>query len=170
MSDSERLTLDAVVTVARRVTLQQGGHIPTVIAEGDRSSIQVQIDPIAPTFEEREQQFFLMGYALSQNGHIGVLSQAFFICEGWMSKPVKGKMPRTLPSQDPQRQEVLMVSHFDVQQAKSDAAMFIMQRNSKQKLLALVPEVLPKESLEVANPLLEALALGFLGSANPPQG
>src|SRR4051794_8174664 len=79
------LTLEQVTQMAQKVILEQGGHHPTLIVEGHNQSLILQIQPIAPTAEGRAQQLFRIGYMLGQTGEIGVLQQAFFISEAWVS-------------------------------------------------------------------------------------
>ena len=162
---NQLLTLTEVATAAKNVALVSGGHHPTAIIEGEGGTLAIQIDPLAPTFEGRAQQFFLIGHAIAQTGEVGVLQQTFFISEGWMSSSQEGKPPTIPPSQDPQRQEVLIVSHLNVQTAHAGMVMYEMRRNRKGRLIGMSESVAPSEGIEVSSPLLEALAQGFLGLA-----
>ena len=157
------LTLDTVVRLAKELTLRAGGHAPTVIAEGSRDSIVVNIDEIAATYEQRIRQMTALGALLARRGDVGVLQQAFFIAEGWMSRGSTDTPPTLPPSQDPQRREVLIVSHLDIRQAKRAVVLHEMTRNPQGTLLTL--DALPETdgSLDVHSPLLNALATGFWG-------
>jgi hypothetical protein len=161
------LTLDDVTCTAKETTLRAGYHLPTVIVEGERRSIVGQIEQLADTFEEREAQMFVQGMAVAQMGGMGVLQQVFFISEGWMSVRSKDAPPSLPPSQDPQRKEVLIVAHHQVQSVKNTGVMFEMRRNVKGKLIELPALPMPdaQTDLDFRNPLLEAFVIGFLGSA-----
>jgi len=154
-------TLDEVVQIAKELTLSSGGHVPTLIAGGSRDSMVVKIDEIASTHEQRIHQMTALGAVLARSGKIGALQQVYFISEGWMTRG-SADTPATLPpSQDPQRLEVLLVSHLDVRQAKSTLVLHEMNRNAQGVLTTL--DALPQVdgTFDVYSPLLNAVAVGF---------
>lgn len=161
------LTLGDVAQMAKEAALSSGGHSPTLIAEGQQQTVITVVEPIGASFAERERQLFLLGYLLAQQGVVGVLQQVFFISEAWMSLVPDGKAPDVLPSQDPQRKEVLIVTQYIPKPRKIAMLVYEMQRDANAVLQALtvLPEFEAQTKLDAHSPLLEAFALGFLGSA-----
>lgn len=166
-----RLSLEDVAQFAKAVALQDGYHRPTLIAEGERQAIVTQIESIAPTHEGRAQQMFTLGAVLAESGELGVLQQVFFITEAWMSVATTDEPPHVPPSQDPQRREILVVSRLTIQPPQTEIVVYEMKRDSANTLIHL--EEMEKnttgEPEAVAeSPLLEAFAIGFLGSVLKP--
>lgn len=165
------LSLDEVAQFAKTVTLEDGYHRPTIIVEGALQVIATQIENVAPTHEGRAQQMFMLGAVLAERGDLGVLQQVFFITEAWMSVSTTDKPPHVLPSQDPHRKEILVVSRLTVQPPQTEMVIYEMKRNSVNKLIQL-EEIeksgTSKNEAVTESPLLEAFAIGFLGSALKP--
>lgn len=163
---SAPLTLEAVAHNAKANLLRRGNHPPTLIAEGDRKTLDIQVEPLAPTHPDRAQQLFGLGLVLAQSGEVGVLQQVFFIAEAWMST---ANPQRVRPAQDPQRQEVLLVSRHILRPPKDEAVVFQMRRNAKGKLTSAVsfPDDNPERN-EAHSPLIQAFVIGYLGSKLTP--
>lgn len=159
------LTLKDVANTAKTVTLNAGGHSPTVISEGDLKTVIMPLEPLAPTHEGRFQQLFLLGVALAKSGDIGVLYQVFFISEAWMSIAADDAPPASQPSQDPNRKEVLIISHLRVYPRTTAMTLFEMKRDAQGTLVALEDFSDEADNRAVHSPLLQAFAIGFLGSA-----
>jgi hypothetical protein len=171
MHDAEQpqppLPLDAVVRTATAVTLRDGYHVPTLIAEGDRHSIVTQLRPLAPSSEERAQQLYALGAILAETGELGVLQQVFFITEAWLSLATPEHPPHFPPSQDPQRTEILVISRMGMQPPQTEAVIFEMQRNEEGALVNLEnldKQISPEQPGSAESPLLIAFAIGFLAS------
>jgi hypothetical protein len=167
----ERLTpsfsLQEVAQTAKEVLLKDGYHIPTVIAEGDKNAIITQIDKLASTHEERKQQLFVLGFSLARQADIGILQQAFLITEAWMSVAKEGKLPEVMPSQDPQRREVLVIAQVVIRPPKTDTLVFEMKRDTEGNLIGVeeANQAIGGTPEHADNPLLEALVIGFLGGS-----
>lgn len=149
--------------------IQDGYHVPTLIAEGDKQPIITAVEPFAKTHEGRAQQLFVLGFTLAQLGEIGVLQQVFLITEAWMSVAQDGELPDVAPSQDPQRKEILVVSRQQVRPPKTETVIFEMKRNEEGTLIAVesadysfghTPE-------HAESPLLDAFVHGFLANSFP---
>jgi hypothetical protein len=106
------LTFEEVVSQAREVTLEHGGHVPMLIAEGTEQSVVVRITEFDSTFDGCRQQMFELGFTLARKDMPELLDQVFFICEAWMNL-VTDKKVAVPPSQDPKRKEILFISHLD---------------------------------------------------------
>ncbi len=87
--------------MAVETTLRDGGHQPTIIADGSKQSVGFQLTKLGATHEERAGQMFMAGYLLAQSGRAGELKQTFLISEMWMSTGEPGKQPIVPPSRDP---------------------------------------------------------------------
>jgi hypothetical protein len=153
-----RLTFEEVVRQAYEVTLEQGSHIPTVIAEGSEQSVVVRITELANTFEGRRQQMFELGFTLARKDLLGILDQVFFICEAWMNLATN-KKAAVPPSQDSKRKEILLISHLDTRKNVDQVAVFEMIRTTDGKLKRL--QELEREGMQVNSPLLLAFVHGY---------
>ncbi len=153
------LTLEQVASLAKEIILRDGYHIPTVIAEGPKRVVAIQFSEVGKTSEERQSQMFQAGFALAQTHTISDLQQVFHVSEGWMSTGKLGELPRTPPSQDPNRKEVLLVMHFNVATERTDSKIWEMIRDTTGTLIDL-KEFEPGAD-DAKSPLLSAFVLGF---------
>lgn len=168
--NSALFTLAEVSRIAQENVLTYGKHAPTVIAEGDRRTLIVQIDPLAPTHAGRAEQMFVLGLTLAASGEVGVLQQVFFVSEAWMSIAEPGKPLELPPSEDPQRREVLMIAQHVLKPVANKVVAFEMQRDGQGLLKTLEPAPAREKprNEEARSPLIEAFVIGFLGSALLP--
>lgn len=158
---SQPLSLAEVSQRAKEVTLKDGEHAPTLMVEGNRAGSVMQFTELAPTHEGRAQQMFTAGFWLAQQREIGSLSQVFFITEAWMSASQGGQLPTVMPSQDPQRLEVLIISQLQVVSQRKDVAIWEMQRNPEGQLVQLVAFNVEEDKHQIESPLLSAFTAGF---------
>ena len=161
------LTPREVARIATASALEHGRHVPTVIVEGSLRRVARPIENFPETQEGKAQRVFSFGFALGQTQAVGKLKQVFFVSEGWMSAGQRGDRPRTRPSQDPHRQEVLFVFHQAVEPHQTGLLLFEMIRDAAGHLVELREA---QESGEadghVESPLLDAFVAGFdLGMA-----
>jgi hypothetical protein len=160
-------TLEEIAEMSRRVLLKDGYHSTMLIVEGSKNGIVVQLQEVGSTYDERRLQMFLIGMRLAAEGEIGVLQQAFFISEAWMSSSTH-QPPNVRPSEDPRRQEVLLVSQLKVNEQKLATLIYDMKRDKKGKLIGATPRTYErKDTIESRSPLLEAFVAGYLGLASP---
>lgn len=161
--DPHQFNLEDVARFAKEVTLKQGWHIPTIIAEGTKRSIIGTLAEFPNTHEEKVDLMFSTGFGLAQSGEVGKLKQVFLISEGWMSVAEEGKPPEMQPSLDPNRKEVLLVSNLVIEQHQGSIVVLEMVRDVEGKLIDLREFQVPKWSEEgrVESPLLDAFAKGF---------
>ena len=160
------ITLEEISRVAREMTLQQGGHAPLLVAQGDRQALMFPMTGMAETHEGRARQMFITGMLLAGSGEVGVLQQVFFITEGWLSVVEGGRLPDTLPSQDPKRREVLTVSNLNLATGQTQMTIMEMKRDDQGVLQALeTPDWnTPIRENRAESPLLDAFVLGFFSS------
>ncbi len=168
MAERSQLTLADIVSLGQETTLANGGHVPAIIVEGSHQTVAVALDTVGSTLMNRQEQMLFAGLALAITREVGALQQVFFISEGWMSVAEPNQPIATLPSQDPQRKEVLMVSGLALPTHTAEIIIFEMKRDDARKLTALekAQTALPETEGRVEAPLLEAFAIGFLGIAN----
>ena len=159
------ITFEQVTRLAQEVLLRDGHHVPTLIVDGSRNPIVIQMEVLAPTFEGRMQQMFVTGQALSHEGTVGRLRSIYFITEAWLSQSRDGILPGMRPSQDPQRKEVLIVNGLGRLIGKSrrvHLAIFEMVRDDQGTLREIRDYTFPDDPEAVADtPLLEAFLTGF---------
>lgn len=162
------ITLQDIAQTAQRTTLQDGMHVPTLIAEGDQKTLITHIERFYPTFDERARQMFMIGLFVAKNSGAGVLQQIFFISEGWMSSTDNGEKLARRPSQDPQRKEVLTVTQRVIQPPKTEMVVFEMKRD-RQGILKSVEGFRQAPAApdgDAHSPLIEAFVSGYLGHSS----
>ena len=84
------------------------------------------------------------------------------VSEGWMSVASIEKPAEIMPSQDPKRKEVLIVSGMQMKGHKGQLKLFEMVRDSEERVVRLedfLPDEKKDESVEI--PLLEAFVDGY---------
>lgn len=121
-------TIEQMVSIAQENILRDGGHRPTLIVKGSRSGATIAVDELGDTLEEHQKRLARIGFFLAQDRKIGVLRQAFFVSEGWMSIADE-KPPATRPSQDPNRKEVLTISGLTVEDHRISMVVYEMVRD-----------------------------------------
>jgi hypothetical protein len=156
-------SLEEVVEIAQEVILEHGNHVPTIIVQGEKGSAINQLVPFPETHEGRQERMFIAGLMLAQSGRIGDLKQVFFISEAWMSAADEDGPPRIPPSQDPKRIEVLIITHLEVEDQRTELALYEMIRDAEGRLADLLELEQPgtAEGGHVESPLLSAFVEGF---------
>lgn len=159
------ITFELVSRLTKEVLLRDGHHVPTLIVDGTRNPIVIQVEVLAPTFEGRMKQMFVTGQALAHEGTVGRVRSVYFVTEAWLSQAREGNLPDVPPSQDPQRKEVLMVNGLDRLIGKSRRvylAIFEMVRDEQGTLREIRNYSFPDKPADAADtPLLEAFLTGF---------
>ena len=156
------LTLEEIARAAKDVALRDGGHAPTIIAEGGLESVVGQLPELPGTTKGRVRYLRSVGLTLGQSTDIGPLKRVFFITEGWMSSPQGGIFPDVRPSLDPNRTEVLLVLQMMVNEHQTHGVGFEMIRNADGHLTVLRElSDLNDDGAQADSPLLEAFVTGF---------
>ena len=156
------IEFDQVIRLAKETLLRDGYHAPTLIVDGSRWRAVIEFSELAPNHEGRASQMFSVGTLLARGGKMGRLRHVFFISEGWMSVPHEGKLPDVLPSQDPNRKEMLVITGYEERTRQTTMALFEMIRDPEGALRELrdfVPAAGGETRAE--SPLLAAFAAGF---------
>lgn len=162
--------LDVVTRLVKEVTLQAGGHTPTVFFDSQQGTGMVQIPDFADTHTARAQQMFSIGFALAQTGRYRALNQIFLVSEAWMSVNPQGLPLDHLPSEDPNRKEILMIAGLSVITQQSDLVVIEMIRNQAGDLVELrdMDTASPSDTY-INSPLLAAFTLGFDAGKSQPK-
>ena len=156
------ITFELVTRIAQESLLRTGSHPPTLLVDGSKNPIIIQMEVLAPTFEGRMQQMFVTGQALSHEGTAGRLRSVFFITEAWLSQAQEGKLPAMRPSQDPLRKEVLIVNGLEASTRLVRLAIFEMVRDAQGALREVRDYSFPDNPVDAADtPLLDAFLTGF---------
>ena len=105
------------------------------------------------------------GYTPAESGEVDEFEQVIPISEGWMSTG-ECRPPKSRPSQDPARKEVLLVSNLTIRDHRSRVVIFEMVRDVKGELTELRDLQLPGEydQGQAETPLLDAFADGLYTS------
>jgi hypothetical protein len=158
---TQHITLEDVVERAKATTLEYGGHVPTLIVQGNKDLVVSEF-PDLPDGEDHAEMMYTLGYLLGGIGNIGILEQVIFISEAWLSRGNKENPPQMPASEDPQRIEVLIISALVVQTGQAALALLEMLRNSDDQLIDLKSLTPPQaEDAYMESPLLAAFVQGF---------
>ncbi len=160
--ETNGINFEDITRLAIESTLVAGNHTPCVIIDGSKRMIYGGVPHLPETHDERMQFMYAAGQVIAMSKEAGKLRQVFLISEGWMSLPKESESPKTLPSQDPNRKEVLIISGLEIEKQAKYLKLFKMLRDKEGKLIGLT-EVIPgeKENSRVDVPLLEAFKKGF---------
>lgn len=156
------LTIEEIARLARELTLRDGSHAPTIIAEGYNRRFVGELSVLPGTHMERVHIMGSVGFTLAKSNEVGKLRQVFFICEGWMSILRGDEVPQVPPSQDPQRKEILLISALNVELHQAKIAAFEMVRTDDGVLKDLKDYYQDKSTIvDMQSPLLDAFVDGF---------
>ncbi|MHB8629911.1 MAG: hypothetical protein ACYDBJ_26630 [Aggregatilineales bacterium] len=155
-------TIEQIASAARETLLRTGRHIPTLIAEGSSKTAVVEFENFGKSSQDNQEQLMEIGFRLAQNSQFGLLKQAFFISEAWMSVSTLDKPPTLPPAQDPNRREILSVSGLAVENYHVSILLYAMIRDPEGRLTEVKAlEQFPDSVTSKENPLLDALFFGF---------
>lgn len=149
--------LDDLIREASEITLAQGFHLPTIFAVGTRGMGMMVIPEMPPTHEMRLGAMYVLGWEVSRQA-IGQLRNVVFILESWMSRNF-GMMP----SEDPNRMEVLMINHYIVRERRNELVGLLMIRDREGKLADMVihTDTRNEEGNMPESPLMDEFMRGY---------
>ncbi len=156
--------LEHVTRMARETLLCDRYHGPTLIVDGSRQVLVVQLVELASHHAGRAEQMFIAGTAVARDGQAGRLRRVYFVCEGWMSVADGGALPEMPPSEDPRRKEVLVIAGLEVSTRQTEMVLYEMVRDDQGALRELVDVDQPARG-HADSPLLEAFVLGYSGTS-----
>jgi hypothetical protein len=137
--------------------LKFGKHPPVLFVHGQKKKVFFELSA-GSDHQERVEVMTRTAIQLAKNDDLGELESVIFVCEGWASPP---RTPMVMPSQDPNREEVLIITGFDVRTKTQTAEVYAMVRDYKHAIVDLKPVFLPKEGQAVASDLLPSFVAGY---------
>lgn len=153
-----------VTKIARENLLDLGFHSPTIIVLGSRGATVAQFETISDTHQERMHTMFAVGRDMATRVDLGCLERVYMISEAWMSKKNPNGTINQSPSEDPNRQEVLIISNVELQNGKKhNMALFEMIRDENKRVCETREVEVPVQpgSEKVESPLLDAFVAGY---------
>ncbi len=159
----DRISFEEIISNAKEIMLRDGYHVPVVIMEIDKKLMGAQIPDMPATHGERLQLMHFLGQAAAKSGRVDQLQEVFLVHEGWMSVATEDKQANMIPSQDPEKKEVLIISAVQIKENKKQSKVLEIFRDSDEKVVSL-EEFLPQEKKKdesVEIPLLDAFVQGF---------
>lgn len=145
----------AITDIAKRVFLEDGYHAPMVFVHGTNQKAAIQLAHFGATAGERELDMLNAGTWLACKHNVGELELIVFVNEAWI-----GRNFNVLPSQDPNRIEVLLINSLDARTKEENLLAFEVKRNPKGNVRALKDFPLPDEG-SVKGKLLPAFQKGY---------
>jgi hypothetical protein len=143
------------IEIAKKLFLKDGYHVPLLLVKGTAGKIAIGLQEFGDTSDKRAQDMLNTGTWLACKHHVGDLELIVFICEAWMGTNV-----RVLPSQDPNRIEVLQVNSLDVRTNTEAMQAYQIKRDPKGNVNDLKALPFPKGG-SVAGRLLPAFLKGY---------
>jgi len=113
-----------IADVAKSIFLRDGYHAPIVIAKETKGRRAVLLEQFRDTADARIKDMFSAGALLAQKGNIGELELIVFVSEGWIGTNIN-----ILPSQDPNRREVLLINSLDARTQEEHTLQFEIKRD-----------------------------------------
>jgi hypothetical protein len=149
---------------AKEFMLKDGSHAPTLFVETDAPQMVIaELAGMPGTPAARQPYFLAMGRKLAAE-HPGVrVREVAFIAMSWASMQLPGQpAPKTLPSKDPNRMELLLIAHLTLDadgSMKEDGQMVEIIRDNKGKVRDLYHR--PDTVESGLSPFLILFVLGF---------
>jgi hypothetical protein len=157
------ITIEEITSKAKEIVLRDGNHVPTLIMETSDKLVASQVPSMPVTHGERMEFMRFIGQTAAKSGKVDLLQQVFLVHEGWMSMLSEDEPAQLIPSQDPERKEVLIISAFQIKESKRHLKVFEILRDAKEQVVGF-EEFLPdekKKDVSAQTPLLDAFVEGF---------
>jgi hypothetical protein len=151
-------------TGPKEATLKLGFHMPTLVAKGKGGVSIAHFSNFGDTHEDKAMRLFMAGIDTAHSNQVGELTEVILISEGWMNLAKRDGTKDVLPSQDPERKEVLIVTGVKLGiEPEPEMVIFEMVRDARGKLIDLEDFDLPQlgKGDHIETPLLDAFVSGF---------
>lgn len=132
--DPTGIGFEEVISKAKELMLRDGILIPVVIIDGSKNTLVQRITELPDAHEERVMLLRELGESAARYGKVGELQQVFMATEGWMSISTDDESA-TLPSEDPNRMEVLIMSKLTSKDKRKQAKVFKIIREPNGQVL-----------------------------------
>jgi hypothetical protein len=147
---------EEILVVARESALRFGRVDTMLFVHGTKGKVYMSL-PFGKTSDDRVAIMTQAGVALAKRNNIGDVERVIFVCEAWTSP---ARQSYAMPSQDPDRQEVLLFNLLDATSNREELEMYACVRNGRGDIieLKLVPQ---PEGGTVGGRLLPSFMAGF---------
>jgi hypothetical protein len=158
------MQIDDLTIWAKEFMLKDGKHAPTLFVETDKPEMVIAgLADMPGTPDARLTYFLALGRKFAADHPGERVREVAFIVMSWASKQEVGKpAPKVRPSQDPNRMELLLISHVTLNADDSvalDGQMVEILRDGKGKVRDLLQ--LPGNVEGGQSPMLILFILGF---------
>ena len=155
------MNLENVLSLAKELLLEVGEVRPMLIVLGAQAATRIPLEQIPENREQKAKQMLGLGYAVGRDRSLGELRELFILFEGWMSLG-SSPAPAIMPADDPNRQEVLVITRYQHHPPTTAMTVFRIQRTGEPDNLELerVEEVEGSEG-QAQSPLVEAFLYGY---------
>jgi hypothetical protein len=108
------MKIDEITAWAKELLLEDGTHAPTLFVETDAPEVIIsELADLPPTPNARLSYFLELGRHLARKHPNEQAREVAFIALSWASKQAPDQpVPEYRPSQDPNRMELLVISHL----------------------------------------------------------
>lgn len=144
-----------IIDLAKEHMLHDGYHAPIVFVKGAKGKAAVVLESFGDTADKRATDMFYAGALVADKRNVGELELIVFVNEAWMSTNLG-----VMPSQDPNRVEVLLIDILDTNTQEEQLTMFEVIRDSNRKIVDLKQQALP-ENGSAKGMLLPAFQKGY---------
>jgi hypothetical protein len=144
-----------ITEMAKAYMLRNGCHVPMIFTKGTNGKVFTLLESFGNTADERVKDMLYAGAMVADQRNVGELELIVFVSEAWM-----GSNRDVMPSQDPQRIEVLLINTLDTQTQEEQIIAFEIVRDNQEKVIDLRQMGLPEKD-SVKGMLLPAFQKGY---------
>jgi hypothetical protein len=147
---------DDIITKAKYDMYRQGGMPPTLYVCGTKQQVSFPM-PQAQNDIGQAEQMVNAAITLALFGAVGDIDLVVLVSDAWVSP---AREPFMIPSRDPNRCEVLLISALDGQTKEQTLLLFACMREQNKAIIDLKPLPVPA-GVKVEGPLLRAFLTGY---------
>ncbi len=149
---------EEILTTAKEAMRRFGGHLPMLFVQGTKGKVFILL-PFGETYAQRVDIMTQAGIQFAKSNKIGNVERVIFVSEAWASPARDGGTQ--MPSQDPNRFEVLLFNSLDARTGVQELEMYACIRNGKQDIIDLKSIPMPKDRGQVKSQLLPSFLAGY---------
>jgi hypothetical protein len=152
--------VEEIVQLAKKLMFESGYHEPIVFFKGTEGKGVVALETFGKDADERTKDMLNAGALAGIKRNVGELELIVFVSEAWMGRAIKKEEDYILPSSDPKRVEVLIITYLDTATKEQAMRMFEVVRDSQKRIIDLKQNSLPDVD-SIKSPLLPAFLKGY---------
>ena len=153
--------LEYISNIARKTTLANGHHAPTLIVVGEMKGEIIQLQFEDADSNARQSLMKVIGMDMAMQKRLGELRRLFLVTEGWLEKQEKPLEEITPPPDDLNRIEILVIAKLDLPTNQAAMKIYEMLRGEDGGLRELVQVDLDEPEGKTRAYLLEKFAEGY---------